>query len=383
MKIVFTLLAISAFSFVSGQNFSVGHHSAAFIDASRNNRNIPVEIYYPANTAGDNVPVANETFPVIAFGHGFVMGYNAYENIWTPLVNNGYIVAMVNTETSFTPSHGDFGKDLAFVIDQMLLEGSNAASLFAGAISNSAAVMGHSMGGGSSFLAIENSANIDAMVTFAPAETNPSAIGAASSIAIPSLVLAGSNDCVTPIADHQQPMQDALTSVCKTMLTIEGASHCQFANFNLACNFGELTCGTPATISEAEQHEATMNAVLPWLNFYLKNECGAGNTFQSNISASIYSTQQNCSLLCNHITEKNESIIQVFPIPADRSFTFRAGIYPKKIRVTNSLGQLISELTLTEATQVDCSQWLEGMYWVESVKENGSSDWEKILIQHP
>ena len=380
MKIVFTLLAISAFSFVSGQNFSVGHHSAAFIDASRNNRNIPVEIYYPANTAGDNVPVANETFPVIAFGHGFVMGYDAYENIWTPLVNSGYIVAMVNTETSFTPSHGDFGKDLAFVIDQMILEGSNAASLFAGAISNSAAVMGHSMGGGSSFLAIENSANIDAMVTFAPAETNPSAIGAASSIAIPSLVLAGSNDCVTPIADHQQPMQDALSSICKTMVTIEGASHCQFANFNLACNFGELTCGTPATISESEQHEAVMNLVIPWLDFYLKNQCGAGNTFQSQLSnSSLYSGQQNCSLLCTAMDFNDQSSFPISPNPALSIIQIHLDSWVKEISILNSLGETIFQSHNFGQTQVDCHEWPEGIYFV-MLNNEGDYEIQKLII---
>ena len=76
------------------QPYAIGHTTITFVDASRNNRNIATEIYYPANVAGNNVGVAttSELFPVLSFGHGFLMGYDAYQNFWETLVPNGFVI---------------------------------------------------------------------------------------------------------------------------------------------------------------------------------------------------------------------------------------------------------------------------------------------------
>ncbi len=58
--------------------YQVGHLQQTFVDSSRGNRNITTEIYYPAATAGNNVPVAAGQFPVLVFGHGFVMTWSAF-----------------------------------------------------------------------------------------------------------------------------------------------------------------------------------------------------------------------------------------------------------------------------------------------------------------
>ena len=64
------------------QPFLIGHKQQVFIDASRSNRTIDAEIYYPANSSGDDVPLANGTFPTLVFGHGFVMTWNSYDYLW-------------------------------------------------------------------------------------------------------------------------------------------------------------------------------------------------------------------------------------------------------------------------------------------------------------
>lgn len=101
------------------QTYQIGHTTINFTDVSRGNRVIATEVYYPADIAGDNVPLANDNvvFPTLSFGHGFVMTWDAYQNFWTSLVPNGYIVLFPKTEGSISPSHLDFGKDLAFVLD--------------------------------------------------------------------------------------------------------------------------------------------------------------------------------------------------------------------------------------------------------------------------
>jgi hypothetical protein len=58
-------------------------------------------------------------FPVISFGHGFVMVHTAYQFLWLDLVPKGYILAFPTTEGSLSPSHLNFGLDLAFIISQM------------------------------------------------------------------------------------------------------------------------------------------------------------------------------------------------------------------------------------------------------------------------
>ena len=233
LSVVFLILALTEVGFT--QTFQIGHTTINFTDPTRNNRVIASEVYYPSDTIGDNVPMTttNGVFPVLSFGHGFVMTWDAYQNFWNALVPNGYILVFPKTEGAFSPSHLDFGKDLAFVLDQMNVLNANPTSLFYNRVSSMNAVMGHSMGGGASFLAAQLNSSIKTIVNFAPAETNPSAINAAASITIPSLIFSGINDCVTPPNTNQIPMYNSLTSSCKTLISIIGGSHCQMAKKNM------------------------------------------------------------------------------------------------------------------------------------------------------
>ena len=303
------------------QPFQIGHTTVNFVDASRNNRVIATEIYYPAENAGENVALTTSTtaqFPVLSFGHGFVMSWEAYQNYWDFLVPNGYIMAFPKTEGSLSPSHLDFGRDLSFVINQMLILGNTSSSIFFNKVSPMNAVMGHSMGGGASFLAAQQNTNIKTLVNFAPAETNPSAINAASVISIPALIFTGVNDCVTPASTNQIPMFNNLISNCKTLINIIGGSHCQMANNNFFCSFGESTCSPQATISRPTQQNVINSYLLPWLDFQLKGNCNQGNAFDTLLSNDpTITSQKNCvqcsNLTVNNPTQLNE--ITIFPNP--------------------------------------------------------------------
>ncbi len=321
MKINLFLLCALLCNNVLAQPFQIGHTTMTLIDASRNNRNIPTEIYYPTDIAGDNIPMTmanNDQFPVISFGHGFVMTWDAYQNIWEAVVAEGFIMAFPKTEAGIAPSHFEFGKDIAFVISELNALGQNNASLFYNRIDSMNCVIGHSMGGGSAFLAAQMSPVVKALATLAPAETTPSAIQAAASVNLPSLIFAGGNDCVTPPAGHQIPMYDALTSDCKTYISIQGGSHCQMANNNALCSFGELTCSPQPTISREEQHAVINRYLLPWLKYELKGDCIAGAQFDSLIvfDDSI-AFQKSCSLCsASHNNEINSNFqVDVFPNP--------------------------------------------------------------------
>jgi predicted dienelactone hydrolase len=176
------LLAASLAQFSVAQNFPIGSRSITFTDPDRNNRSVPTDIYYPAAAAGANAAVAEGEFPVVVFGHGFAMTVNAYQNWWEHLVPLGFIVALPTTEggTIFPPpNHGNFGGDLAFLARRLQADNDNASSPFFGHVMQRAALMGHSMGGGASFLGAANNTDIKCVVGLAPAQTNPEASAAA------------------------------------------------------------------------------------------------------------------------------------------------------------------------------------------------------------
>lgn len=283
----------------NAQPFAVGHVQRTFADPARANRSVSCEIYYPATQAGEGTPFSFGKFPVIAFGHGFVMPWSVYDIYWQALVPQGFIMIFPTTESGFSPSHLNFGKDLAFTCQKLKQEGVIPASLFFNHIDSASAVMGHSMGGGAAFLAMQQDSTISAFATVAAAETNPSAVAAAGIISRPSLVFSGANDCVTPPSAHQNPMYNALISDAKSLISIIGGNHCQFASQNFNCSLGQSTCSPQATINAAQQQQKVIALLLPWLRFFLKDDCPAGAEFQDVLAvATGISVQQSGQLNC-------------------------------------------------------------------------------------
>ena len=350
------------------QPYAIGHTTITFVDASRNNRNIATEIYYPANVAGNNVGVAttSELFPVLSFGHGFLMGYDAYQNFWETLVPNGYVIAFPKTEGSAFPSHTNFAKDLAFVIDEMILLNNNSSSIFYNKLSNTNCVMGHSMGGGAATLAMQYSSAITSLCTFAAAETNPSAIAVCPTITVPSLVIAGQNDCVTPPSTNQLAMYNGIASDCKTYISINGGSHCQMANSNFMCSTGEATCSPQATITRAFQHEVIFDYLIHWLDAELKANCVSGNVFDNSITSDSRITYAKNCFLCPALstTVFEDKDLKIFPNP----FIDKINVISENeiyIIVTDALGKRVFEKNNFKNLEINTTNWLSGMYFIE------------------
>ncbi|MCB0767165.1 MAG: dienelactone hydrolase family protein, partial [Flavobacteriales bacterium] len=199
---------------MAAQPFSIGTTTVTFIDEARGGRAIPCEVAYPAVNAGTDVPVAPGMFPVVVLGHGFVMTVGAYANFREALVPEGYVLVLPTTEGGLLPNHSAFGTDLAFCASAFQAAGADDGSPFFGHIATTSALMGHSMGGGAAILGAAASSDFNAVVCFAPAETNPSAIAAAGDVDAPLLILSGSQDCVTPPNDNQLPMYQAAPAAC-------------------------------------------------------------------------------------------------------------------------------------------------------------------------
>lgn len=302
-SIVFLLLSIMTFA-----QYQVGHTTFTFNDPTRTGgfgsgggagRQIQTEIYYPAALAGTDVALASGEFPVIVFGHGFSMLWSAYDNFWNHYVEQGYIMAFPRTEGGLSPNHGDFGLDIKIVDEKMMLFNDDPTSLFFEGINGNSALMGHSMGGGASYLAAANNTSIKTLVSFAGAETTPSAIAAAADVTVPTVVFYGSKDGVTPPAEHAIPMYNALGAGCKSLVNIVDGNHCRFANSNGACETAELFVSPGGAISRANHHARLFSVLDLWLAYTLKNDCSAYQAYLDILTdnTSIIDGQTTCAPL--------------------------------------------------------------------------------------
>ena len=380
MKHIYSVLLLLAIvNSVAAQPYPIGHITATFIDSARSNRSVPVEIYYPADVAGDNAAFATSItgkVPTIAFGHGFVMAWSAYQNIWEAVVPAGYIIAFPKTEGTFSPSHDAFGKDLSFVLQELGKLGNTSTSILYNKVDTMTCVMGHSMGGGAAHLAAAANTSIKAIATLAPAETTPSAITAAAAINANTLVIAGQNDCVTPPATNQLPMYDSTPATCKHYISITGGSHCLMAETNTACSFGESSCTPTPTIDRTTQHTIINRYLIPWLNSRLKNDCTSGSLFDATLAAATDLThQKNCTLcsttdLSNTVTT---SKTWVHPNPFANNITITAptpGEYT--LRVYNVLGVLVHTLWVRGSATLSLGHLATGIYHCSLQTEGGS-----------
>lgn len=367
LKSFLILLGLLIFSAnISAQSFDVGHTSITFYDSSRN-RNIETEIYYPADNPGENVPIASGNFPVIVFGHGFLMSWESYENFWTELVPNGYVICFPTTEMTLTPSHENFGLDLKFAATQMQNENNDNSSLFFNSLAPKTGLLGHSMGGGASFLAAENNSIISTLVTFAAAETNPSAIAASLNITVPTLIFSGDDDCVTPPDENQTLMYNELTSNCKTHISIIDGGHCYFADDNFNCSLGESFCNPTLDITREEQQLITFNFLKLWLDYSLYDDLNSFNDFDDLLQSS---TQTNFTQFCNSLTVQDiseQNSIKIYPNPVIDKLNLHIPIEHTDgiLTIYNLVGQQVYQSLITNINnQIDISNYPNGPYFI-------------------
>ncbi len=365
------LIAFILLSFTTLAQYPIGSTTITFNDASRtggygsgggSGRQIQTEVYYPAIAAGVDASVASGVFPVITFGHGFAMSWDAYQNIWEHYVPLGYIVVFPRTEGSLfpAPSHGDFGLDLKLVDEKMQLLNSNAASPFYQKISSNSAIMGHSMGGGATILAGAGNTSIETIIGFAPAETTPSAIAAAPNVTAPAIIFSGSQDGVTPPNDNHLPIYDGLASSCKSFVSLIGGGHCYFANTNFNCDFGETTSSTGITITRTEQQTRTYSVLDPWLDYILKGNSAAYSTYLTALDAmpTEIVSQTTCQALA---IDEMEMDFHFYPNPANDKLTIENPTNQElSVEVYNLLGSLV--LSKKVQSEVDLSVLKSGFY---------------------
>lgn len=245
---------------------------------------VTAEVYYPALAAGEGVPVASVDggHPLVVFGHGFLMPATVYGYLHEALTPRGFVVALPTTAGELFPDHAAFAQDLTALAEGLLADSATPGALFEAGLSGRVAAMGHSMGGGAGLLAAAGNPLFTAVAALAAAETDPSATAAAAAVTQPLLLLSGGDDCVTPPA-QQQAMYAASPSACRAWITLDGASHCQFASTASACELGELFCSS--SLSPGAQQNLVLSLLGPWLEGVLNLDPAGWAQFEAAVQA--------------------------------------------------------------------------------------------------
>jgi dienelactone hydrolase len=243
-----------------------------------------MEVTVPRTRGGEDtfqarvfVPVVPEgsaaaPAPVVAFGHGYQTGVDAYESTLAHLASWGIVVIAPRSGGELFPSHAAFAADLLSALDWVVTTaGSPDGDWPGGPVDpGSLGLSGHSMGGGAALLAAAGGAGrrgaprdgaIRTVATLAAAETDPSAISAAAGIGASTLFVAASDDTVTPVGAHQRPMFEAAAGAAQ-LRTIPGAGHCGFLDQETPILL--LVCGEVA-IGAEEQRRITRGVLTAWL----------------------------------------------------------------------------------------------------------------------
>lgn len=376
--VLFGTLLVSTNIFA--QSINIGHTSIIFFDSSRE-RNIETEIYYPSDIPGQNVPITSGNFPVIVFGHGFLMSWESYDNFWTELVPQGYVICFPTTEMSISPNHEDYGIDLNYVATKMQLENDDSTSIFFNSLAPKTGLMGHSMGGGASFLAAENNPSISSLINFASAETNPSAISAAANITTPTLIFSGDDDCVTPPNENQDLMYDNLDSDCKTHISIINGGHCYFANYDFLCTLGESSCNPSLNITREEQQSVSFDFLNLWLQYTLYDDQTAFNIFNDSLQSS---TRINFSQFCNTTSIQSSidhSGLEIFPNPVINKLNLKLSEQNTGglLLLYNSIGEKVYQSLVNNCnSQINLSKLPQGTYFL--VYRNNSIKYVRKVI---
>ncbi|MGB7235526.1 MAG: hypothetical protein WBD41_06015 [Rhodococcus sp. (in: high G+C Gram-positive bacteria)] len=132
-------------------------------------------------------PATGYNLPAVAFGHGWLLGAERYENTLKHLASWGIVAAAPDTERGPLASHRGLAADLATTLDIV-----TGVRLGTGDISvhpDKLAVAGHGMGASVAVLAAAARTDVKAVAALYPAPSSPSAEEAAQTLSIPGLVL--------------------------------------------------------------------------------------------------------------------------------------------------------------------------------------------------
>lgn len=268
---------------LSAQLYQVGYSSMTFTDPSRGNRQIPAEIFYPADVTGNNVPLGSpfdKKYPVVIFGHDEATPYYNYQYAWDRWVPQGFIVVTPLSEMTAPMNVDEFAKDMAFVAEQFKLMRYNPTSFYFKRLNQKACFIGHGLGASAAVQAVQYHPNVTTLITLAANEATPSTIAAASQVTVPSVVVVGGNDCISPLGTVQEAIFNNLASDCKTLMNFTTESRCVFAQNDGACVALDNPCAATITYPYQLINLESTWMLVSFMRFYMKSNAPALDKFE-------------------------------------------------------------------------------------------------------
>lgn len=226
-------------------------------------------LFVPLPPKGDRA-ADDERSAVYAFGHGFLSPVEPYEGTLDHLASWGIAVVAPRSEGGPLPSHERFAGDLLAALDAVALMASADDWPGLPVDATARAVGGHSMGGGAAVLAAAMDPSVRTAATLAAADTRPSAIEAAAAVDVPLLLIAASEDRITPVHRHQRPMFEAAGGLAQ-LRVIEGGGHCGFLD---QAGVIDLVCGRPSLDAET-QRDVARAALAAWIRAEAMDDAAA------------------------------------------------------------------------------------------------------------
>jgi predicted dienelactone hydrolase len=219
--------------------FAVGVTTRTFVDATRG-RTLVTEIWYPAETAGRDVPARRPGHRLVLVAHGNCGFRTNYEYLTVPLASWGFVVAAPDFPT-FNKTDCDNGVPLGDLINDPPLDISflrtalhdpagPAGDLARVVRGRRAGLVGHSLGGAAVVRAALADASFTAVVALAPlltGVTGPRFIGLQPPRAV--FVMGGSADTTLPFDTFGKAFFDALPAPAY-LLEIIGGTHSGFTD---------------------------------------------------------------------------------------------------------------------------------------------------------
>jgi len=172
-------------------------------------------LYFPANRGTD--------FGGVAIAPGFIEQQENIEWWGRHLASYGFAVLVLDTNNPRDDPQVR-SEALLAALDVIRGEGARSGSPIRGKILNDRmAVMGHSMGGGGTLLAANRASDqLKAIIPFTPWLPNADF----SSVAVPTLVLAGEVDRIASVAEHAWPhFQTLPEGIPRMYVEIAGGNH--------------------------------------------------------------------------------------------------------------------------------------------------------------
>lgn len=282
------LTAVLVFlSLLSSGQYQIGSAGIELRDPSRGNRKVTADLWYPVETKDQTVPGGEklqERFPVICFAHGYQHPGDRYGNLVGIIVPSGYIMISLTTFEGPFPSHRGYAEEVRFLVDAVASLRSDTLSPLCGIADTTICLMGHSMGGGASVIAAAGNSKVDALVALTPYEIRPSAIEAAGSVTVPTLIFSGTADCITPPEKNHLPMYERSASEDKTYISIINGSHCGMGALR-KCFTAEKLAGCKGGLGTEEQTAILSRFIIPWLDFFLKGKKVQGAVFNRTLTS--------------------------------------------------------------------------------------------------